>query len=77
MCVQSGCRILLTKIRFTSLEITFAGLYLSEDDERVGERRVAKVTIADRGSSSGGGDDGDLTAAPSLRARSSVSSTWA
>ena len=64
VCVQSGCRIHLTKIRFTSLEITFAELflYLSEDDERVDERRVAKVTIADRGSSSGGGADVDLTA---------------
>ena len=61
MCVQSGYRILLTKYAFTSLEITFAELFLylsdlfSEDDERVDERRVAKVTIADRGPSSGGG----------------------
>ena len=52
-------------------------LYLSEDDERVDEGRVAKVTIADRGSSSGGGADMDLTAPPSLCARSSVPSTWA
>ena len=45
MCVQSGCRILLTKLRFTSSEKMFAELflYLSEDDERVDEWRVAKV----------------------------------
>ena len=69
--MQGGCRILLTKILFTSLEIT-----LAEDDELVGERRVAKVTIVDHGSSSGGGTDMDLTAPPSFCARSSVPGTW-
>ena len=82
MRVQSGCRILLTNICFTSLEITFAELFrhLSEDDEHVDDehvddRRVAKVTIVDRGSSKGGGAEVDLTAPPSLCARSSVPST--
>ena len=56
-----------SKITFAErflLEITFAelSLHLSEDDERVGERHVAKVTSADRGSSSGGGAEVDLTA---------------
>ena len=48
--VQSGCRTLLTKIRFTPLSVTFAELFLnmSEEDDRVGERCVYKVTIADR-----------------------------
>ena len=48
--MRSGCRILLTKIHFTSLDITFVELlflHLSEEDERVGEQRVAKVIIAD------------------------------
>ena len=46
--MQSGCQI-LTKIPFTLLDITFAELFLhlSDEDERVGERRVAKVTIMD------------------------------
>ena len=46
------------------LESTFAelSLHLSEDDERLGERHVAKVTSADCGSSSGGGAEVDLTA---------------
>ena len=51
------------KITFAELfllEIMFADL--SEDDECVGERRVAKVTSADRRSSSGGGVEVDLTA---------------
>ena len=47
---------------------------ISEDDKRLDERRVAKVTIADCGSSSGGGADVDLTEPPS---RSSVPNTWA
>ena len=63
--VQNGGRPLLTKIRLTSLEITFGFvglfLYLNEEDEHVGQRCVAKVTIADRGSSSGGGAEVDLT----------------
>ena len=56
--MQSGCQSLFAKIRFTSLEITFAKLFLhvSGDDER-----VAKVTLADRRSSRGGGAKVDLT----------------
>ena len=62
-----------------SLEITFAELflYLSEDNDRVDEQRVAKVTIADHGSSSSGGADVILTVPLLLCARSSVPSTWA
>ena len=58
----------LSSLKYASLhwKKTFAELflYLSEDDERVDELRVAKVTIADRGSSSGGGADVDLTVPP-------------
>ena len=41
------------------MKIMFAELFLhlSEDDERVGERLVAKVRSADLGSSSGGKAD--------------------
>ena len=40
--VHSGCRTLLTKIRFTPLSVTFAELFLhlSKEDDRVGERCV-------------------------------------
>ena len=60
-----------SKITFAELfllEITFAELYLhlSEDNERVGERHVTKVTSADRRSSSGGGTDVYLTAPVAL-----------
>ena len=49
------------------MEIAFAQLFLhiSENDERVGERCVAKVTRA-RGSSSGGGAEVDMTAPVAL-----------
>ena len=65
--VQSGCRTLLTKIRFTPLSVTFAELFLhlSEEDDCVGERCVYKVTIADR-PGNGGGTEVDLTAPVSL-----------
>ena len=65
--VQSGCRTLLTKIRFTPLSVTFAELFLhlSEEDDCVGERCVYKVTIADR-PGNGGGTKVDLTAPVSL-----------
>ena len=68
VCAQSGYRILFMKIRFTPLDIMLVELFLhlSEEDERVGERRVVKVTIADRGSSSGGGTEVDLTAPVAL-----------
>ena len=52
-----------TKIHFTPLSVTFAEffLHLSEEDDRVGERCVYKVTIADR-PGNGGGTEVDLTA---------------
>ena len=61
--MQSGCRTLLTKIRFTPLSVTFAELFLhlSEEDDRVGERCVYKVTVADRPGNRGG-TEVDLTA---------------
>ena len=69
-----------SKITFAKLfllEITFAELFLhlSEDDERVGERHVAKVTSADRGSSSGGGAEVDLTSPVALCEEFSVNQT--
>ena len=64
--VQSGCRTLQTKIRFTPLSVTFAKLFLHlSEDDRVGERCVYKVTIADR-PGNGGGTEVDLTAPVSL-----------
>ena len=50
------------------IHVTFAELFLhlSEDDKCVGEQSVAKVTSADRGSSSGGGAEVDLTAPVAL-----------
>ena len=61
--VQSGCCTLLTKIHFTPLSVRFAELFLhlSEEDDRVGERCVYKVAIADR-PGNGGGTEVDLTA---------------
>ena len=66
--MQGGFQILFTKIRFTSLEITLAKLFLclSGDDECVGEWRVVKVMVADRRSSSGGVTGVDLTAPVTL-----------
>ena len=54
--VLSGCCTLLTKIRFTPLNVTFAELFLhlSEEDNHVGKRCVCKVTIADRLGNGGG-----------------------
>ena len=67
--VQSGYRIILTKIRYASLEIMFAELHvflhLSEDDEHVGKRCVHGQGN-DRGSSGGGGAQVDLTASVAL-----------
>ena len=72
--VQGGCQILLTKICFTSLEMTFAELFLhlSEDDKCVGESHVAEVTSTDRGSGSSGGAEVDLTASIALCKKFSV-----
>ena len=56
-------RVSSQKIRFTLLEIAFAKLFLhvSGDDECVGKQRVARVTIADHGSSHSEGAKVDLT----------------
>ena len=54
--VLSGPRTLLTKICFTALNLAFGELFLKlrEEDERVGQGRVCKVTIGERAGNAGG-----------------------